>query len=66
MTEKAVQTICDGRATIGPCDWPPLTTKPGLFMASNWVGLWDGKAWVWGGPDEAYDLIEGEVVITDD
>jgi len=55
MTEKAVQTICDGRATIGPCDWPPLTTKRGLFMGYGYVGLWDGKAWVWGGPEDGDD-----------
>ena len=55
MTEKEEMTICDGRATIGPCDWPPLTTKRGLFMGYGYVGLWDGKAWVWGGPEDGDD-----------
>ena len=66
MTEKESRTICDGRATIGPIEWPPRRKTPGMFMAHGWIGLWDGKAWVWGGPDETYELIEGEVVITDD
>ena len=58
--------ICDGKASIGPCEWPPHRKTPGLFMASNWIGLWDGNEWVWGGPDETYELIEGETVIADD
>jgi len=32
--------------------WPTLTDEPGMYIANNWFGLWDGKQWTWGGPPE--------------